>query len=125
MKYRIGKKYGLQMSQKVSLGYGFFLLHPFGLIVHDSAIIGNNCTISQYVTIGAMTNRAAFICDEVYIGPSACIVEDCVVGGNAVIGAGAVVVNDVLPKSTVGGVPAKLISNNDSKKFIWNKYLIQ
>ena len=121
MKYRIGKRYGLQMSHKVPLGYGFFLLHPFGLIVNETSVIGNNVSISQYVTIGAMTKTGALIGDEVYIGPSSCIVEDVVIGRKSVVGAGTVVVKDVKESSTVAGVPAKVVSLNDSKNYIWNK----
>lgn len=122
MKYRIGKKYGIQISHNVKIGWGFFLSHPFGLIVNETAVIGSNVTISQYVTVGAMTRGGAYIGDCVYVGPNSCIVEDIVIGHSSVIGAGAVVVKDVGISCTVGGVPASVISNNDSGKFIINRF---
>lgn len=124
IKTRIGRKRCLMISEMMPIGYGLYLAHAFGVIVNPKAIIGNNCTISQFVTIGAMDGKAANIGDRVYIGPSVCIVEDVQISNNAVIGAGAVVVKDVPSAKTVAGVPAKIISDNNSDKLIQNPWVI-
>lgn len=121
----IGRKRCLMISEDMPIGYGLYLAHAFGVIVNPKAIIGNNCTISQFVTIGSMKGNAAKICNNCYIGPSVCIVEDVKINNDSVIGAGAVVVKDVPEAKTVAGVPAKVISNNNSKNLIQNPWMIK
>jgi serine O-acetyltransferase len=79
--------------------------------------IGNNCTLSQFTTIGSNHNTPAVIGDNVYIGPGVCLVENVSIGDNAVIGAGSVVVKSVPANCTFAGNPARLISqkHNDPK----------
>lgn len=62
--------------------------------------------------------KAAVIGNNVYIGPGAKIVGEVNIGDNAVIAANAVVVKDVPSFCTVGGVPAKIISHNDSSRHL-------
>lgn len=102
----IGRRRCLMISKRMPIGYGLYLAHAFGVIINPSAVIGNNCTIRQFVTIGALEGKAASIGDNVYIGPSVSIVEDVVINSNSVVGAGAVVVKDVPESRTVAGVPA-------------------
>lgn len=66
----------------------------------------------------AGSSKAANIGNNVYISPGAKIIGEVTIGDNAVIGANAVVVKDVPPSCTVGGVPAKIISENDSSKHL-------
>lgn len=114
----IGRRRGIMISEKMSLGYGFLLSHGFGVVINPSAVIGNNCTISQFSTIGAVEGKAAVVGDNVYLGPSMCLVENVKVGNNSIVGAGAVVVKDVPQNTIVAGVPAKVISDSSSKKYI-------
>lgn len=122
VKTLLGRKRGLMISENMPLGYGFYIAHAFGTIINPSAVIGNNCTISQFTTIGAMTGRAAVIYNDVYIGPTSCIVENIKIESNSVIGAGAVVVKNVPSGVTVAGVPAKIVSLNNSSLLISNRY---
>lgn len=122
IKTLIGRKRGLQISEHTPIGYGFYIAHAFGTIINPSAVIGNNCTISQFTTIGAIEGNAAVIGNNVYIGSSVCIVENIKVGSNSTIGAGAVVVKNVPDNSTVGGVPAKVISYNQPARLINNRF---
>ena len=121
----IGRKRGLMISENMSLGYGLYLSHGFGVVVNPSAVIGNNCTLSQFTTVGAVEGKAAVIGDNVYIGPSVCLVENVKIGNNSIVGAGAVVVKDVKPNSIVAGVPAKYISDSSSKKYINHPWIIK
>ena len=88
-------------------------------MINASAVIGDNVDIYQYTTIGSSLFHAAQIGNNVYIGPSVCIVEDVKIGDGATIGAGAVVVKDVDAGATVAGNPAKVISNKEPDRLVW------
>ena len=107
--YRLSRLYGIQIPPTVKIGYGFYIGHGIGIVINSGTKIGNNCNISQFLNIGSNKRTPATIGDNVYIGPSVCIVEDVKIGDNATIGAGAVVVKDVPAGSTVAGNPAKVI----------------
>jgi len=109
---RMSKRYGLQIPINTQIGPGLYIGHGLCVVIHPNTKIGKNCNLSQFTTIGSNHDTPACIGDNVYIGPNVCIVEDVKVGDNAVIGAGAVVVKDVPAGKTVGGNPAKVISDN-------------
>ena len=89
------------------LGYG-----GIAVVIHKKAIIGENCTISQCVTIGGRSKKGVpTIGDNVYIGAGAKILGEVTVGSNSIIGANAVVISDVKEGTVVAGVPAKFIKN--------------
>lgn len=120
----IARKYGLQIYPGTKIGYGLYIGHGFGTIVNPTAVIGNNVNLSQFTTIGSNEGVSAVIGDNVYIGPSVCIVENVSIGNNATIGAGAVVVKDVPANTTVAGVPAKVISEKQPGRYIMNKWAL-
>lgn len=95
---------------------GLCIVHCGTVVVSGGASVGKNCRIHEGVTIGATngSNKAATIGKNCFIGSGAKIIGDINIGDNVAIGAGAVVVNDIPDNVTVGGVPAKIISNNDS-----------
>ena len=92
------------------------------MVVNSSAVLGDNIDLYQYTTIGSMFLHAAHIGNNVYIGPSVCIVENVNIGDGATIGAGAVVVKDVEAGATVAGNPAKVISHNEPGRLVNNKW---
>lgn len=112
----------INIDRHTQIGYGFFIVHGGPVVINVSAKIGNNVDMYQFSTIGSSCLRAATIEDEVYIGPSVCIVEDVHIGKGATIGAGAVVVKDVPAGATAAGVPAKVISHKEPGRFIRNKW---
>ncbi len=118
----VGQRHHIVIERCTKIGYGFKIVHGGPVVINASSIIGNNVDVYQYVTIGSMTMNAAKIGDNVYIGPSVCIVENVNIGDNATIGAGAVVVKDVPKDSTVAGNPAKVISMKTPARFIWRKW---
>ncbi|MEP0356780.1 hypothetical protein [Paraglaciecola sp.] len=109
LKARLGKKVNVQLSPKVPIGYGLYIPHG-NIVVNAKTVIGNNCSLLQFASIGAINNgKAANVGNNVYIGPNSNIVGDIAIGDNSVIGAGAVVVKNVDNNEVVAGIPAKLI----------------
>lgn len=95
-------------------GPGFSVAHMPGIVINETARIGRNCRIHQNVTIGSAHGESPTIGDNVWIGAGVVIVGDILVGDNSAIGANAVVVKNVPESCTVGGVPARIISNKSS-----------
>ena len=118
-------RYGIHITPETKVGYGLYLSHGFGIIVKPTSIIGNNCNLSQFTTIGGHTEKTAIIGDNVYIGPSVCVVNDVIIGNNATIGAGAVVTHNIPQNATAAGVPAKVISYNNEGKFVNKRWKIK
>lgn len=115
----LNNKYHIDISWRTKIGYGFKICHDGPCVINDSAVIGNNVNVFQYVTIGSSYYNAAHIGNNVYIGPSVCIVE------NVNIGDGAVVVKDVPAGATVAGVPAKIISYKEPGRLVWKRWNIK
>lgn len=117
--HRLGIMLGFSIPYHV-FGPGLSIAHYGTIIVSDGATVGENCRIHAGVNIGANagSHKAAIIGNNVYIGPGAKLIGEITIGDNAVIGANAVVTKDVPASCTVGGVPAKVISNNDSSKHL-------
>lgn len=100
---------------EAKIGKGLKLIHPFGIIISKHAIIGKDCTIFQFVTIGAVdkqgiSNKAPRIGNNVYIGAGAKILGDIGIGDNVKIGANAVVTKNVPDNCTVVG-PNRILKN--------------
>lgn len=113
---------GITLPYSASIGDGLYIGHHSGIIINANAIIGNHCNIAQGVTIGVSGrgNRRGVpvVGDRVYIGVNAVLVGDIKIGSRSVIGANSLVTADVPEGITVVGVPAKEISQNDSKDYI-------
>lgn len=119
VRYRsLGKKLGGFCISPNCFGPGLSIAHWGPVVVHPNARIGKNCRIHECVTIGATngSTKSAVIGDNVFIATGAKIIGDVSVADDVAIGANAVVVKDVSePGITVGGVPAKKISENSSR----------
>lgn len=87
--------------------------HPYGIIIHSQASIGEGVTISQNVTIGSRHEHVIEVPrieDGAMIGAGAILIGNITIGAHAKIGAGAVVINDVPPFTTVVGNPARPVA---------------
>ena len=89
------------------LGERLSLPHPTGVVIHQDAVVGDDCMIMQQVTIGQLAGPGAPILgSHVYVGAGAKILGPVRIGDGARIGANAVVLSDVPPNHTAVGVPA-------------------
>ncbi len=105
---------GIEIHPGAVLGSGLFLDHGMGIVIGETAVVGNNCTIYHGVTLGGTgrqrgKRRHPEIGDEVLIGAGAKILGPFKVGNHAMIGANAVVLSDVPDNATVVGIPAKVV----------------
>lgn len=118
--HRISVKYGFTIPTNV-FGPGLSIAHYGTIVVSTAARIGRNCRIHEGVNIGCTNGerQAAVIGDNVFIGTGAKIIGNVTIADNIVIGAGAVVTKSFSERGiTLGGVPARKISDNGSKPFI-------
>ena len=115
-------RHHIDIERGTEIGYGFKIMHGGPIVINVSAKIGNNVNIGQFTTIGSLSLNAATIGDNVYIGPSVCIVENVHIGNNVTIGAGAVVVKDIPENCTAAGNPARMISMKTPGRFIWRRW---
>lgn len=112
MNHRLATRLGLSIPKNV-FGAGLCIVHYGTIVVSSKANIGENCRIHPSTSIGEY-NGAPIIGNNVYIGPGAKLFGGIHIGNNVAIGANAVVNNDVTDNVTVGGIPAKVISNKNS-----------
>jgi serine O-acetyltransferase len=110
---RSSQVFQVDINPAARIGKGIMLDHATGFVVGETAVIGDNVSILQGVTLGgtgkADQDRHPKIGDGVLIGAGAIVLGNIKVGDGARIGAGSVVVKEVPPRVTVAGVPAKII----------------
>lgn len=110
---------GIEIHPGATIGKGLFIDHGAGVVIGETAIIGNNCTIYQGVTLGGTGKetgkRHPTLGDNVLIGAGAKLLGNFTVGSNSKIAAGAVVLGDVPENSTAVGIPAKVVRRDGAK----------
>lgn len=120
--HRYSIRFGIDISRDTLIGSGLYIGHFGGIVVNAEVVIGDNCNLSQGVTLGQVNRGAKAGCptigNNVYIAPGAKIIGRIHVGDYAAVGANAVVVEDVPPNVTVGGVPARVISESGSEGYV-------
>ncbi|WP_091430636.1 serine O-acetyltransferase [Flavobacterium degerlachei] len=113
---------GISIPASVQIGHSFYIGHFGGIILNGNAVIGNNCNISQGVTIGisGIENKRGVpvIGNDVYIGANAVLAGKIRVGNSVLIGACSMVNSSIADNAVVMGVPAVVISNHGSKGYI-------
>lgn len=115
----------IKLPRKTKVGYGLYIGHGGPIVVAPTTIIGNNCNLSQFTTIGSNEGHAAIVGDNTYIGPNVCIVENVSIGKNVTIGAGSVVTKDIPDNATAVGNYAKVINYNSPGRYVKNRWLIK
>jgi len=110
---------GIEIHPGAKIGKGFFIDHGMGVVIGETAEIGNNCTLYHGVTLGgtswAKEKRHPTLRDNVVIGSGAKILGPFEVGENSKVGSNSVVVKAVPPNSTVVGIPGKIVVSDDRK----------
>ena len=111
------RKTGIEIHPGAVIGEGFFIDHGNGVIIGETAKIGNNVTLYQGVTLGGtgkeQGKRHPTIGDNVMISAGAKVLGSFTIGDNSKIGAGSVVLKEVPPNSTVVGVPGRVVRRDN------------
>ena len=113
------KKTGIEIHPGAQIGDGLFIDHGMGIVVGETSIIGNNCTIYHGVTLGGtgkdVGKRHPTIGDNVLIGAGAKVLGPVVIGSNTRVAAGSVVLTSLPDNVTAAGVPAIIVRQNGLK----------
>ena len=110
---------GIEIHPGARIGKRFFVDHGMGVVIGETAILGDDVLLYQGATLGGTGivkgKRHPTVGNNVVIGAGAKVLGNITIGDNSYIGANAVVIKDVPPNSTVVGVPGR-ITKQDGKK---------
>ncbi|HHV13803.1 MAG TPA: serine O-acetyltransferase [Clostridiales bacterium] len=116
---RTVRKTGIEIHPGATIGRGLFIDHGHGVVIGETAIVGDNVTLYQGVTLGGTGKecgkRHPTVGNNVMISAGAKVLGSFTIGENSKIGAGSVVLQEVPPNSTVVGVPGRVVKQNDMK----------
>lgn len=114
---RAVRKTGIEIHPGATIGKGLFIDHGNGVIIGETAVIGDNVTLYQGVTLGGTGKehgkRHPTVEDNVMISAGAKVLGSFTIGANSKIGAGSVVLAPVPPYSTVVGVPGRVVKRHN------------
>lgn len=109
---------GIEIHPGATIGRRFFIDHGMGVVIGETTIIGDDCTLYQGVTLGGVgtgehkVKRHPTLQNNVMISAGAKIIGDVTIGDNSIVGASSVVLKDVPPNCTVVGVPGRIVKEN-------------
>jgi len=110
---------GIEIHPGATIGKGLFIDHGMGVIIGETTVIGDDCTIYQGVTLGGTGKdhgkRHPTLGNNVMVGSGAKVLGPFTVGDHSKIAAGAVVLSEVPPNSTCVGVPARIVKQEGKK----------
>ncbi len=111
---------GIEIHPGAKIGRRCFIDHGMGVVIGETAEIGNDVLLYQGVVLGGVsrqkTKRHPTLRDRVVVGSGAILLGPIEVGENARVGAGSVVIRDVPPNATVVGVPGRIIVGKPPKR---------
>ncbi len=109
----ISKVFGVDIHPAATIGHGILIDHATGVVIGETAVVGNNVSLLHGVTLGGTGkergDRHPKVGDGVLIAAGAKVLGNIKIGEGAKIGAGSVVLSSVKAHCTVAGVPAKII----------------
>ena len=118
---------GIEIHPGAKIGKGLFIDHGMGVVIGETAEIGNNVTMYHGVTLGGTGNekgkRHPTVGDNVVIGAGAKVLGNIYIGSGTRIGANSVVLRSTSPNSTVVGIPAKEVNKNSKITYL-DEYII-
>lgn len=107
---------GIEIHPGATIGHGLFIDHGMGVVIGETAIIGNHCQLFHGVTLGGVgsleVKRHPTLEDGVYVGSGAKCLGNITLGAHCKVGANAVVLEDVPAYATAVGVPARMIKKD-------------
>jgi serine O-acetyltransferase len=107
---------GIEIHPGARIGRRFFIDHGMGVVIGETAEVGDGCTIYQGVTLGGTSlthgKRHPTLGRNVVVGVNAAVLGAIVLGDNVKVGGGSVVVKDVPANATVVGVPARIVAQD-------------
>jgi len=110
---------GVEIHPGATLGKRFFIDHGMGIVIGETAEIGDDCTIYHSVTLGGTSwsagKRHPTLGNNVVIGAGAKVLGPLMIGANSRIGSNAVVVKDVPDGATVIGIPGRIVNTKSNK----------
>ena len=107
------KKYGCEIYPQATIGEGLYIPHAVGIVVGSTTVLGKNCTLYPNVVFGAKCapnapkpkgRRHAIVGDNCVFGANSSIIGNITIGDNVIVGAGAVITQDIPSNSVVVGV---------------------
>lgn len=116
---RAVRKTGIEIHPGATIGKGLFIDHGSGVIIGETAELGDNVTLYQGVTLGGtgkeQGKRHPTLKDNVMVSAGAKVLGSFTIGENSKIGAGSVVLKEVPPNCTVVGVPGRIVKKDDQR----------
>lgn len=110
---------GIEIHPAARIGGGFFIDHGNGVVIGETAIVGENVTLFHQVTLGGTGKetgkRHPTLKDNIVVGGGAKILGNITIGNNAYIGANSVVLMDVPDDCTVVGIPGRIVKSQGRK----------
>ncbi len=123
---------GIEIHPGAKIGKGFFIDHGMGVVIGETAEIGNNVTLYHGVTLGGTTvfdkngkqinKRHPTLKNNIVVGAGAQILGPIIIGDNVKIGANAVVLCDVVANQTIVGVPGHVVDKSKAKPEDFSAY---
>ncbi len=111
---------GIEIHPGAQIGRSFFIDHGMGVVIGETAEIGDNCTLYHGVTLGgtswAKEKRHPTLGDNVVVGSGAKILGPFTVGANSKVGSNSVVVKEVPERATVVGIPGRIVMSGEKQK---------
>lgn len=119
---------GIEIHPGAVIGNRFFIDHGMGVVIGETSIIGNDCTIYHGVTLGGTSwkqgKRHPTLEDKVVIGAGAKILGPITIGKGAKVGSNAVVIKDIPSNSVAVGIPARLVKDDTTKTSAFRPYAV-
>ncbi len=113
LSHRSRRRWGIDIHPAATIGRRFFIDHGEGIVIGETAVIGDDCLLYQGVTLGMTGHhggkRHPTLGNNVFVGAGAIILGDIHLGDDSKVGAGAVLLHDVPNGATVTGIPAHVV----------------
>lgn len=110
---------GIEIHPGATIGKGLFIDHGSGVVIGETAEIGDNCTLYQGVTLGGtgkdVGKRHPTLGNNVMVGSGAKILGPFKIGDNSKVAANAVVLKEIPPNCTAVGIPAKVVKRGEKR----------